>query len=291
VRVHHTEWGDPQNPRVLACAHGLTRNARDFDYLARALAIRYRVVCLDFPGRGDSDWLADSSAYSVAFYASLGAAWLASVGGAQVHWLGTSMGGLVGMWLAAQSLVPLRSLILNDVGPEVPAAAMTRIADYLAMDFRFDTLRALETHLRMVHAPFGPLSDAQWAHLANHSHRQLEDGRFAFHYDPRISDAFYKAAQDGVDLWPQWRDNRIPTLLLRGSESDVLPAALAERMLASQPTCKLVQVSGVGHAPALMDEAQIRTIDEWLTAQDRSAQVSAQAVDSAVYDTREVDRK
>ncbi|MDH3715570.1 MAG: alpha/beta hydrolase, partial [Gammaproteobacteria bacterium] len=176
---------------------------------------------------------------------------------------------------------PLRSLILNDVGPEVPAAAMTRIADYLGTEFRFDTLRALETHLRMVHAPFGPLSDKQWTHLADHSHRQLADGRFAFHYDPRIADAFAEAANADVDLWPQWRDNRLPTLLLQGAESDVLPTALAGRMLASQPACKLVQIPGIGHAPALMDDAQTKTIDDWLTEQDRSAQAAAQAASSA----------
>jgi pimeloyl-ACP methyl ester carboxylesterase len=281
VRVHYTEWGDPENPRVVACAHGLTRNARDFDWLAQALAADYRVVCIDFPGRGHSDWLADSKGYNVAFYAGLSATWLAAVGGAQVHWLGTSMGGLVGMWLAAQPQVPLCSLILNDVGPEVPAVAMTRIADYLGTDFRFDTLRALETHLRMVHAPFGPLSDAQWAHLANHSHRQLADDRFAFHYDPRIAEAFAKAASAGVDLWPLWRDNRLPTLLLQGAESDVLPAALSERMLASQPTCELARIAGVGHAPALMDDAQIKLIDGWLTAQGGSAPTSTQTAGSA----------
>ena len=264
VRLHYTEWGDAGNPRVLACAHGLTRNARDFDFLAAALAPRYRVVCIDFPGRGRSEWLADSNAYNVAFYASVGATWLAVVGGSEVHWLGTSMGGLVGIWLAAQPDVPLRSLIVNDVGPEVPAAAMQRIADYLGMDFRFDTLRALETHLRMVHAPFGPLTDDHWSHLAEHSHRCLDDGVYAFHYDPRIADAFAQAAQSGVDLWPLWRDNHLPTLVLQGAESDVLADPVLERMVAEQPGCKTVQFAGIGHAPALMEPTQVNVIEEWL---------------------------
>ena len=255
-------------PQVLACAHGLTRNARDFDCLGEALAPRYRVVCIDFPGRGRSDWLTDSTAYNVAFYASVAATWLAAVGAERVHWLGTSMGGLVGIWLASQQHVPLRSLIANDVGPEVPAAAMQRIADYVGMDFRFDSLRGLETHLRMVHAPFGPLSDAHWAHLATHSQRRLADGAIGFHYDPRIADALGAARESGVDLWLQWRACQVPALLLRGAESDVLPQALAERMLEALPSCTTHCFPGIGHAPALMDEAQIDIVGDWLAAQD-----------------------
>lgn len=271
TRVAYTEWGDSDNPRVLACAHGLTRNGRDFDVLATALAQHYRVVCIDFPGRGLSDWLVDSSAYNVACYASVSATWLAAVGGAEVHWLGTSMGGLVGIWLAAQPQVPLRSLIVNDVGPEVPPPAMQRIADYLGMDFTFDSVRALETHLRMVHAPFGPLTDAQWAHLAKHSHRPLDDDGYTFHYDPRIAEPFAQAAESGVDLWPLWRSNRLPTLILRGSESDVLTLDVLERMLAELPACETAEFSGVGHAPALMEPTQINAIEDWLITGAQSA--------------------
>ncbi len=264
VRLHYTEWGDPGNPRVLACAHGLTRNARDFDYLARALAGELRVACLDFPGRGASDWLADSALYSIPVYAALGAAWLARLGGGETHWLGTSMGGLVGLCLAAQPGHGLRSMLLNDVGPEVPAEALRRIGDYLGTEYRFGSLQALETHLRLVHAPFGPLEDAHWRHLAEHSHRRLDDGGFTFHYDPRIAAAFQAAGEQGVDLWPQWRALDVPTLLLQGRESDVLPPALAERMLQERPGCELHSFAGVGHAPALMIEEQIEVVRAWL---------------------------
>lgn len=281
VRIHYTEWGDPDNAQVLACAHGLTRNARDFDNLAQALAARYRIVCIDFPGRGHSDWLTDSSAYHIKFYAAVSATWLAAVGGRRVHWLGTSMGGLVGIWLAAQAQVPLQSMIVNDVGPEVPTAALQRIGDYLSTDFKFDTLRALETHLRMVHAPFGPLGDAQWAHLAAHSHRQLADGSLTFHYDPRIADAFDEAARANADLWPQWRANQIPTLLLQGTESDVLSDPLANRMLSELPGCEIARFAGVGHAPALMDDAQIGTIEDWLSKQDRCAPAPGELANGA----------
>lgn len=263
-RVHFTEWGASDNPRVVACAHGLTRNARDFDLLAQALASDYRVACIDFPGRGASDWLGDSRNYTVECYTGVAAAWLAALGGEQVHWLGTSMGGLVGIALAAAPRVPLVSMIVNDVGPEVPAQAMGRIADYVGLEHRFASLAEVEAHLRVVHAPFGPLSDAQWTHLARHSARKADDGSLRFHYDPAIAHAFAAASDTGVDMWAEWRAGRLPTLLLQGADSDVLPAAVAERMLAARPECTLHSFAGIGHAPALMEADQIALVRDWL---------------------------
>jgi pimeloyl-ACP methyl ester carboxylesterase len=262
-RVRYFEWG-AWDSDVVICVHGLTRNAHDFDRLANRLAERYRVVTVDIVGRGGSDWLTDPAHYTYAQYLADMNALLARLDVERVHWIGTSMGGLIGMFLAALPDSPIASLLLNDVGPFIPKAALQRIASYL-VDARFSSLQQLERHLRTVLAPFGPLVDEDWAHLARHGHRVLDDGALALAYDPAIGENVKKEIVD-VNLWSFWDKVSCPTLALRGGESDLLSAETALEMEKRGPHARVVTFPGVGHAPALMTEDQIEIVVAWLAS-------------------------
>jgi pimeloyl-ACP methyl ester carboxylesterase len=264
-RIAYTEWGEPSAPRTLICVHGLTRNGRDFDRLAAALAERWHVICPDVAGRGRSDWL-PVAAYNNAQYLADMNALIARVGAKEVDWLGTSMGGLLGMQLAAQPNTPIRRLVLNDIGPYIPKAALDRIADYVGQDPHFATLEELEAYLRRVHAPFGPMSDQDWRHLALQGYRRLEGGGFGLAYDPAIGQAFRANGLKDVDLWPVWDAIRCPVLVLHGAESDLLLADTAAEMQRHGPPAKVVDIPGVGHAPALVAENTIAMVRDWLSA-------------------------
>lgn len=264
-RVRYTEWGDAANPHVVVCAHGLTRNGRDFDPLARALASDYRVLCPDVVGRGLSDWLSHPQDYGYPLYLSDMAALVARSGAARVQWVGTSMGGLIGMMLAAQPNSPIERLVINDVGPLVPKTALERLAGYVGRTGPFADIRQLEAHLRNVLAPFGPLSDAQWSHLALHSTHRNADGSLSLAYDPAIASAFSSGDLQDVVLWTLWDAVRCPTLVLRGMESDLLRADTAAQMTQRGPCAQLLTFAGIGHAPALMADDQIGAIVEFLS--------------------------
>jgi pimeloyl-ACP methyl ester carboxylesterase len=265
-RMAFEEWGDAAAPPVV-CVHGMTRNGRDFDALAEALAGSFRVICPDLPGRGHSDWLADPMLYQAQHYVTALAHLLAWIG-RDVAWVGTSLGGICGMVVAATDGAPVTRLVLNDVGPFIPAAALGRIRDYMlasgdsAMMSRFPDIEAIERHLRFIHAPFGPLSDAQWATLARNSARALPDGRFAMHYDPRIAEPLRGHDPVDVDMWALWDRIRMPRLVMRGETSDILLPETLSRMEASGATA--VEVALTGHAPALLDPLQIETIRSFL---------------------------
>lgn len=263
-RCRYYEWGDAANPRVVICVHGLTRNGRDFDDLARALAPQRRVLCLDMPGRGKSDWLSDAADYRPEVYLSLLTALIARSGVTEVDWVGTSMGAMLGMMLAAQAHTPLRRLVVNDAGPLLQKEALARIAGYVGLDPKFENFAALERHIREVSAPFGALTDAQWRHLAETTARQLPDGRYALAYDPGIGEAFRVAAGQDIELWPLWDAIKAPVLLLRGAESDLLKRETALAMTQRGPRAKLVEFSGVGHAPMLLDATQIDPVVDFL---------------------------
>lgn len=264
-RVAYTEWGDANNPRVVICCHGLTRNGRDFDALAADLARDFRVICPDIVGRGKSEWLKDPLYYAYPQYCADMNALISRLGVDEVFWVGTSMGGLIGMTLASQAGSPIRRFVINDVGPFVPKTALLRIADYVGLDNRFSSLVAIETHLRKVLAPFGPLTDAQWQHLVAHGHRKREDGTFGLAYDPAIVNNVKLGVQDW-NLWPVWERIACPTLILRGAQSDLLLPDTATEMTQRGPKAELVTWDGMGHAPALMAPDQIATIRTWLTA-------------------------
>jgi pimeloyl-ACP methyl ester carboxylesterase len=243
---------------------GLTRAAHDFDALAASLRDRYRVIAVDLPGRGASDWLASGADYALPTYLQALThllAWLDR----PVQWIGTSLGGLCGMALAAMSDSPITRLVLNDIGPEIPAAALERIRAYLAdAPEAFADHAALEAHLRRVHAPFGRLSDAQWAGLARHSARALPDGRLALHYDPAIAAPILATPAQDVDLWGLWSRVAQPRLVLRGAESDLLLPATVARM--REGGAETHVVPECGHAPALMDAPTLARVRAFLDA-------------------------
>lgn len=259
-----TEWG-PEDGAPVICCHGLTRSGRDFDILAQALAESgRRVLCPDLPGRGASEWLAEPMLYTPPSYAVALAHLLARLD-QPVDWVGTSLGGICGMIVAAAAGHPIRRLVLNDIGSRVPSSAADRIAAYIRLPLAFADLAALEAHLRQVHAPFGKLTDAQWRHLAETSLRCLPDGRLALHYDPGLAAPFEVSATGPVDLSVLWSRVAVPTLVLRGAESDILDAETAAEM-ALRPGVQLVVLPGIGHAPALMDPVQIEIVAGFLAA-------------------------
>jgi pimeloyl-ACP methyl ester carboxylesterase len=263
-RLAYWEWPGPSGARTVLCVHGLTRNGRDFDRLAEALARRFRVVCPDMPGRGKSDWLSAAADYAYPLYLADLAALIARLDVEEVDWVGTSMGGILGMLMAAQPGAPIRRLVVNDIGPLIAKEGVQRIGSYVGRDPSFADAAALEAELRALAAGFGPLSDAQWRHLASISTRRKADGSLGFAYDPQIGDAIRAAPPVDVDLWPTWEAIRCPALVLRGAVSDILRREDAQAMAERGPKAKLVEFAGVGHAPALMADDQIGAVRDFL---------------------------
>jgi len=263
-RVVYFEWGVSDNPDVVICVHGVGRNARDFDVLGEALASTHRVLAVDMPGRGESDWLADPADYVFPVYLATLTALIARSGAEAVGWVGTSMGGLLGMVMAAQRNTPVTRLVINDVGPVIEAVALARISGYVGLDPVFDSFAALEAHIREVSAPFGALSDAQWTELARSTARQTADGKWRLKYDPGIAVPFRSATPATTDLWAVWDAVRCPTLLLRGAESDLLSPDTAAAMRARGPKPQFVEFPAVGHAPMLLTQEQIAPVAAFL---------------------------
>ena len=262
-KIAYSYFDGPAGARPIVCVHGLTRNGNDFDVLAARLAKRGPVACPDMPGRGRSPWLPVKADYSYPLYLGTVAALFARLGAEEVDYVGTSMGGIIGMMLAAQPGSPIRRLVLNDVGPFIPLASLERIAEYVGIDPSFPSVAAVEQYLRTIHAPFGALTDAQWHHMAETSHRVRPDGTFGLGYDPGIAEAFKGVKLTDIDLWPFYDQIKCPTLVVRGAVSDLLPAAVAAEMTTRGPKAELYEVAGAGHAPALMDEAQIARIESF----------------------------
>ena len=264
-RIAYLEWGDARNRDVLVCVHGLTRCARDFDDLARALCGQFRVVCPDVAGRGDSDRLADPMLYGIPQYVPDMVALIARLDVETVSWLGTSMGGLIGMVLAAQAATPVKRLILNDAGPVVAKAALERIGSYVGRAPVFPTFEEAEKYIRTVCAPFGPHSDAQWRFLTEIWLRRNDDGSYRAHYDPRIAEPFRATMPKGdMEMWPAYDAIRCPTLVLRGADSDLLSRKTTQEMARRGPKARVVEIPGVGHAPTLMHADQIAIVRDFL---------------------------
>jgi pimeloyl-ACP methyl ester carboxylesterase len=267
-RLAYTEWGDPENGRVLICAHGLTRLGRDFDRLARALASLYRVVCPDVVGRGRSDWLRDPNYYFVPQYVSDMVALIARLNVEQVDWVGTSMGGLIGIVLAGQADSPIRRLVINDVGPRLDAAAVARIGAYVGAPVSFADVDQAIDYVSQVAAPFGLKSREDWRELVEPALRR--DGeRWVLHYDPRIAVPFKSvtpesAAAAEAAMWYCYDHIRCPTLVVRGAESDLLSRETLAQMAARGPRPQTREIAGVGHAPMFMYEHDIAIVREFL---------------------------
>jgi pimeloyl-ACP methyl ester carboxylesterase len=266
-RMAYTEWGAPEATRSVVCAHGLTRRGQDFEVLAPALAADgWRVVCPDVAGRGGSDWLRDPRGYGYAQYLADMTVLLARLAAERVVWIGTSMGGLIGMMLAAQPGSPIERLLLNDIGPFIPKAALARLAAYVGADPHFADMAAAERYVRAVHAPFGDLGAAGWRRLTDISVRPAADGGFRLHYDPHIGDAFRQSPPEDIDLWAMWDRVTCPALVLRGADSDLLLPETAADMSRRGPPTELVEIAGSGHAPALRAAAQVALVQAWLNA-------------------------
>jgi pimeloyl-ACP methyl ester carboxylesterase len=264
-RLVYTEWGGMSQRPPVICVHGLTRNGRDFDRLAEALRGELQIFCPDIVGRGKSDWLSDPAHYNYPQYLNDTAALIARVGAEAVDWVGTSMGGIIGMLLAAQPNAPIRRLVINDVGPFIPVAALKRIGEYVGLQPEFADIEAIEHYMRIIYASFGNLSDSDWQHLAAHSWRVLPNGKLAFAYDPAIAKNFLDVHQD-ADFWNLYDRIRCPVLVLHGARSDILSTAVAEEMTSRGPKAKLIAFADVGHAPALMDVGQIKVVRDFLQA-------------------------
>lgn len=273
--IAYTDWGDRHNRHVLICVHGLTRNCRDFDYLARALETDCRVICVDIVGRGQSDWLGQAQDYdNYRLYLSDAMSLVEHIQSqyqepVTFDWVGISLGGLIGMFVAIQphQSFSISKLVMSDIGPLIPAIALTRIADYVGKDMRFNNFEEFKQYMKMISISFGPLTEEQWNHMAVHSAREYDDGSFGFRYDPRISISFKAHEIKDIDLWKQWDQLTIPTLVLRGMQSDILSVETAQAMKVRGPKARIAELPGIGHAPMLMDEVQINIVRDFILNQ------------------------
>lgn len=269
-RLAYLEWlpearGDEPSPTVV-CAHGLTRNGRDFDHLARHLSRRYRVICPDMAGRGRSEWLTDSALYAVPQYVADCVTLIARLNVERVAWVGTSMGGLIGMSLASMVGTPVSALLLNDIGPVIDVDGLARIGTYVGQAPTFERYEDCLAYVRQTAAGFGPHDEAGWDALTRHYWVRREDGRWHAHYDPRIAEPF-KAwlGQPAIDLWPIYESINCPTLVVRGAQSDLLSAAVAQDMTRRGPRARLIEIPAVGHAPTFIPVDQIDQVDQFLS--------------------------
>ena len=267
-RMAYWEWGDPANPRVLICVHGLSRQGRDFDTLARAMRGEFRVVCPDVVGRGESDRLADPSGYQLPNYVADMVTLMARLDGDRVAWFGTSMGGLIGMGLASLPATPIGRLVINDIGPAIDAAGIVRIGSYLGAPLTWGSVDEAADYLLTISQGFGPHSREEWLALTRPMLRP-QGKRFRLHYDPAIAVPMRAvtpeiAAAGQAALWAAFDAIRCSTLLLRGAQSDLLSRATAEEMTRRGPKPRLHEFAGIGHAPMLVAPGQVAVVREFL---------------------------
>ena len=268
-RMAYWEWGDSDNPQVVVCVHGLSRQGRDFDTLARALAPQWRVICPDVVGRGQSDWLSDPMGYQVPAYVADMVTLIARLNVPKVAWVGTSMGGLIGLGLAGLRNSPVSRLVLNDVGPVIEYASLQRIGTYLGAPVRFADEVKAAAFLRSISASFGPHSDEQWLALSRPQLKRAPEGDLIPHYDPAIALPFRAVTPElalagQALLWNSYDRVQVPTLLLRGAESDLLSRETAVAMTRRGPHARLVEFDGVGHAPTLVAPDQVDCVRGFL---------------------------
>ncbi len=270
-RMAYTEWGDPANPRVLVCVHGLTRSGRDFDRLAADLADTYRVVCPDVVGRGLSSWLADARGYGVAQYVADMVMLIARTGAAKVDWFGTSMGGLIGMGLAGLPDSPIARLIVNDVGPRIEPVSLARIGEYLGRDVHFASLQEGIDHAAQLASTFGALTADEWREINTPLLHEV-GGAWRFRYDPRIAEPFKAATPEQnalgeAMLWRSLAAAKGPVLVVRGEQSDLLSRETVAKMVETGQQVTSVEIAGAGHAPAFLAADQIAIARRFFTGQ------------------------
>ncbi len=269
--THHisaAQWGKAGEKPTLLCVHGLTRTGRDFDFVAKALAADFHVLAPDMRGRGKSEWLSDAEGYSNPAYISDLAFILQSLGVAKLHWLGTSMGGIMALMAANSAPGLIQSLIMNDIGCVIPGSGLSRIREIATIPTVFATREEGEAAIRTRSAGFGITDAAHWQHVYAYGLEKVDAG-WRFTYDPALFTAGFSpdAPVKDIELWPLWGAVKtIPVLLLRGADSDLLSAETAQAMKAAHPNLTLVEFAGAGHAPALMDPKQIAPIQQWMSA-------------------------
>jgi len=268
-RMAYKEWGAHDNPDVLVCVHGLTRVSDDFDALAAALSHRYRVICPDVVGRGRSDHLRDPRYYQILQYVADMVTLIARLDVESVHWLGTSMGGLIGMVLAAQPAGLIRSLALNDIGPVLDATAMARIGEYIGQDRQFASFEQARDYVRQISHSFGPHDDAQWNKLAADVLMQGADGNWRFNYDLGLAIPYKAMTREDAQLaqqqlWTAYDAIRCPTLLLRGALSDMVSRETAQEMTQRGPQAQCIELPDVGHAPTFLSAERIALVKNFL---------------------------
>ena len=265
-RIAYVEWGDPQSERVAICVHGLSRQGRDFDLIAAEMARRgWRVICPDLVGRGRSDWLREPGEYTLPQYVSDLAGLIARLDVPKVDWIGTSLGGIIGMLMAGQRQSPIGRLVVNDIGPFVTWQVLQRLGDAVRdAPLTFPDLHAATGFVRTSLAGFGPLSDEKWEHMARHGFTENNAGAWRKLADSDIAGPFRTSLLFNLSIWNYWDQITCPTLVLRGEHSDVLPTATATEMTQRGPQAALIEFAGCGHAPALMDASQIATVADWL---------------------------
>ncbi|MDY0746027.1 alpha/beta hydrolase [Paucibacter sp. R3-3] len=271
-KMAYWQWehtGGLANPPTLVCVHGLSRQGLDFAALAQAMSDRYRVIAPDVAGRGRSDWLANPAGYQIPAYMADMVTLLARLDAIEVDWVGTSMGGLIGMGLASLPGSPIRRLVLNDVGPAIRCEAIQRIGTYLGQPIRFDSIEQGTEYLWTISKSFGPHTAEEWAALSAPMFRPDGDGKFLLHYDPSMALPFKAvtaeiAAAGEAAMWKAYDAITCPTLLLRGAESDLLTVDTAAAMTQRGPRARLHELPGVGHAPTLVHADQITVVREFL---------------------------
>jgi pimeloyl-ACP methyl ester carboxylesterase len=268
-RMAYHEWGDPNNQNVLICVHGLTRRGSDFNVLARAMSDRYRVICPDVVGRGDSDWLPNAMLYGIPQYVADMVTLIARLGVAQVDWFGTSMGGLIGIFLASQNHSPIRRMILNDVGPKIEASALNRLSDYVGKPLRFKTKKEGLIYLNRICAPFGTFTPLEWKEY-NGPHLIKDGSEWVLHYDPNIAKPFSAvtmatAAMGEMLTWKAYDAIQADMLIVRGGNSDLLSGATVQKMCERNPRARSIEIPGVGHAPAFITPEQVSLVREFFS--------------------------
>lgn len=263
-RLSYRHWGN--TGETILCIHGLTRNAQDFDELASVLAERYQVLCIDMPGRGSSEWLNTPADYNTSTYIADIFHLLAVLKLQNVHWIGTSMGGIIGMTMANMRPGLIKSLLLNDIGCHIPVAGLKRILSYAGVQTTFATYAEATNHLRLICEPFGIPDEAHWQAIFASSLIQDADGSWCMHYDPAIVAPMKSVEPADVNMWPLWEAVKpIPTLLIRGEHSDILTHETAIQMRAQHPALTYYEVKNAGHAPALMSSDETGYIKNWLS--------------------------
>ena len=271
VRLGYLAWGDANSGRKAVCVHGISRNAHDFAWLAPLLAeAGWHVIAVDMVGRGKSQWLDDPSGYTVPNYVQHMAFVIAELGLGEIDWIGTSMGGLVGMAAAASGAVPMRRLVLNDIGPFVAAAVLTDIAANVGADPIFTDEHELKAYLMERYTPYGPVSDSQWTHLAHNSGRRDGAGKLRLHYDPAIVAPQKIQEPADLDLWKLYDGLKVPTMVVRGGVSQVLDQETAEAMTTRGPKATLLTFHGITHPLWLADDEQMHMVRDWLEGHPRS---------------------